>query len=70
MTEPSILDEAGDGAVELVLDNAGDLYVTGYSAFQGTGVDFATLRYTHDLTCNDPDGDGYGAPGSPAMHLP
>jgi uncharacterized delta-60 repeat protein len=63
-------DDGSDSPAALVLDGSGDLYVTGRSESQGTGYDFATIKYTHDLTCHDLDGDGYGSPGTPECMFP
>jgi hypothetical protein len=67
---PFIGDEGEDEAVALVLDVAGGIYVTGYSESRGTLYDIATMKYSHDLTCNDTDGDDYGSPGSPGCTYP
>ncbi len=60
-----ILNAGSNGVEDLLLDPGGDFYIAGYSRLESTYGDFATLRYTHDLTCNDPDGDGFGAPWGP-----
>jgi hypothetical protein len=67
---PFLWEEGQDEAVALVLDDTGGIYVTGYSESWGTDYDFATIKYSRDLTCNDTDGDGYGSPGSPGCTYP
>jgi hypothetical protein len=55
---------AGDDMAESIFVNAlGEVYVTGSSEGIGTGKDYATVKY-------HPDGDGYGAPGSPECTHP
>jgi len=34
-----------DHATDIVIDDSGDIYVTGYSTGEGTGWDFATIKY-------------------------
>ncbi len=44
------LSESGnDSAVDIVLDNDGNVYVTGRSRGDGTGDDYATVKYDADL---------------------
>lgn len=41
---------AGDGASSLVVDGSGNVYVTGSSTGDGTGADYATIKYSQSQT--------------------
>ena len=39
-----------DSAAAIAVDDLRDVYVTGYSAGSGTGVDYATIKYVQEAT--------------------
>ena len=67
---PLFGEDGHDNLVAIATGDPGEVYVTGWSEFQGSGSDFATIKYTTDLACTDRDGDGYGTPGSPECPYP
>ena len=64
-------DDGYDRVRAMVLDESGDIYVTGYSAPLEYGLwEMTTLRYTQAPPCTDQDGDGYGLPDSQECTYP
>lgn len=55
-----------DHAVALAIDDAGFIYVTGYSAGSGTGWDYATAKY--DASGNEVWSTRYDGPGDIVSH--
>ncbi len=55
-------DDGRDLAAAMVLDDSGDIYVTGYSVPLGSVLikQMTTLRFTQAPPCIDSDGDGFG----------
>jgi hypothetical protein len=48
----------GDDSRAIVIDNSGNVYVTGSSVGSGTGFDYATIKYAQNTSVQDETGNG------------